>query len=408
MVSKKFFVLALAISSMLTAMLCAPPAAAAGTINLKVTSQADGVNVPVHTPVKLAGDMAKADPQSITVTLKQDDGEKSIPGQIVDGEGGRELWWIIPATKANKANLWTATLTAGKAKLKETFSFRDTPGKHFDVLLNSKPVTRYMCERDTTDDKTKHNTYKVYNHVFDEKGEKFLTKGAGGKFTHHRGIFIGFSRTKANGKSYDTWHMKGVIQKHQKIASKTAGPVLARYTALINWNEGEDKPILSEQREITVYNQGDSAILLLDFHAKLTAVSSDIILDGDPEHAGCQYRPHDDVSKNKSAKYLFHKDGLNLRKDKDLPWAALTYKLNDKQYHVQYLAHPSIPKGNTYSAYRDYGRFGAYFKKPIAKGETLELRYRFYVAKGDMPDRKEMAQRYAAFATPPKAEVFKE
>ncbi|MBC8372668.1 MAG: PmoA family protein, partial [Planctomycetes bacterium] len=301
-----------------------------------------------------------------------------------------------------------ATLTAGKAKLKETFSFRDTPGKHFDVLLNSKPVTRYMCERDTSDDKTKHNTYKVYNHVFDEAGEKFLTKGPGGKFTHHRGIFIGFSRTSANGKRYDTWHMKNVTQTHQKFAGQAAGPVLAKYTALINWNEGEDKPIISEQREITVYNQGDSAILLLDFHTKLTAAAGDVVLDGDPEHAGCQYRPHDDVSKNKSAKYMFHKDGLNLKKDKDLPWAALTYKLNDKQYHVQYLAHPSIPKGNTYSAYRDYGRFGAYFKKQIAKGETLELRYRFYVAKGDMPDRKEMEQRYTAFVTPPKAEVFKE
>ena len=403
MASKKFLVLVL--SLLLTATLCGPLAAA--EIDLKVTPQAAGVNVPVHTPIKLAGDLAKADPQGIIVTVKQAGG-KPVPGQIVDGEGGRELWWIIPSAKADKTSLWTATLTAGKAKAKETFSFRDTAGKHLDVALNSRPVTRYMYERDTSTDKTKHNTYKVYNHVFDEKGEKFLTKGAGGKFTHHRGIFIGFSRTKANGRSYDTWHMKGNNQIHQKIASKTAGPVLARYTALINWNEGEDKPILSEQREITVYNQGDSAILLLDFHTKLTAVSSDIVLDGDPEHAGCQYRPHDDVSKNKSAKYMFHEEGIKPQKIKDLPWVALTYKLNDKQYHVQHLSHPSIPIGNRYSAYRDYGRFGAYFKKPIAKGETLELRYRFYVAKGDMPDRKEMAQRYTAFVTPPKAEVFKE
>ncbi|MDP6545884.1 MAG: PmoA family protein [Phycisphaerae bacterium] len=402
MASKKS--LALVLSLLLTATFCCP--AAAGTINLKVTSQADGVNVPVHTPVKLAGDLAKANPRAITVTLQQDGGGKSIPGQIVDGESGRELWWIIPATKANKANLWTATLADGKTKLKETFSFRDTAGKHLDVALNSKPVTRYMYERDTTDDKTKHITYKVYNHVFDEKGEKFLTKGAGGRFTHHRGIFIGFSRTKANGKSYDTWHMKGVTQRHQKFAKQAAGPVLARYTTLINWNEGEDKPIISEQRTITVYNQGNSAILLLDFHTKLTAVSSDIVLDGDPEHAGCQYRPHNDVAKNKSAKYLFHAEGVKPQKVLDLPWVALTYKLNDKQYHVQHLSHPSIPKGNKYSAYRDYGRFGAYFKKPVAKGETLELRYRFYVAKGDMPDRKEMSQRYTAFVTPPKAVVF--
>ena len=405
MASKKFFVLVLVLSVLTAAMLCSP--AAAGEIKLKVTPQAAGVNVPVHTPIKLSGDLAKADPQSIIVTLSQGGDGKSVPGQIVDGEGGKELWWIVPSVKADKITTWTAALTAGNAKRKEAFTFRDTAGKHFDILLNSKPVTRYMYERDTSDDKTKHNTYKVYNHVFDETGEKFLTKGPGGKFTHHRGIFIGFSRTSANGRKYDTWHMKGNNQIHQKIASKTAGAVLARYTALINWNEGEDKPMISEQREITVYNQGDSAILLLDFHTKLTAAASDVVLDGDPEHAGCQYRPHDDVAKNKSAKYLFHKDGLNLKKDKDLPWAALTYKLNDKQYHVQYLSHPSIPKGNTYSAYRDYGRFGAYFKKPIPKGETLELRYRFYVALGDMPERKEMADRYTAFATPPKVEVVK-
>jgi hypothetical protein len=402
MASKKN-ILVITISMLLIAMLTGP--AAGEEIKLTVTAQAAGVNVPTHTPIKLTGDLAKADPQNIIVTLKQADG-KPVAGQIVSAEDGKELWWIIPSTQPGKTTAWTATLTAGKAKAKETFSFKETPGKHFDVLLNSKPVTRYMCERDTTDDKTKHNTYKVYNHVFDETGEKFLTKGAGGKFTHHRGIFIGFSRTTANGKKYDTWHMKNNIQKHMKIASKTAGPVLGRYTATINWNEGEDKPIITEQREITLYNQGDSAIMLMDFRTKLTAVRGDTILDGDPEHAGCQYRPHNDVSKNKSAKYLFHKDGLNLKKDKDLPWAALTYKLNDKQYHVQHLSHPTIPKGNTYSAYRDYGRFGAYFKQPVAKGETLELRYRFYVAKGDMPDRKEFAQRYTAFVTPPKVKVL--
>ena len=402
MASKKLFDVVL--SLLATASLCGPVTAA--EINLKVTPQADGINVPVCTPIKLPGDLAKADPQNIVVTLKQDAGAKPVCGQIVDAQGGKELWWIIPSAKADKTSTWTATLTAGKAKLKETFSFRDTAGKHLDVVLGSRPVTRYMYARDTSTDETKHETYKVYNHVFDETGEKLLTKGAGGKFTHHRGIFIGFSRTSANGKKYDTWHMRNVTQTHQKFARQTAGPVLARYTALINWNEGEDKPIITEQREITVYNQGDSAILLLDFHTKLTPAGGDMVLDGDPEHAGCQYRPHNDVSKNKSAKYMFHKDGLNLKKDKDLPWAALTYKLNDKQYHVQHLSHPSIPKGNTYSAYRDYGRFGAYFKKPVAKGETLELRYRFYVAKGDMPDRKEMAQRYTAFVTPPKVEII--
>ncbi|MCP4378837.1 MAG: hypothetical protein GY794_22010 [bacterium] len=404
MLSKRIF--ATTLSLLLIVVLCSCSPAAAEEIKLKVTPQGNGVNVPVHTQVKLSGKLAKADPQNITVTLKQDDG-KSVDGQIVDTDGVRELWWIVPTAQTGKPTTWTATLTAGKTKSKEVFAFSDTAGKHMDITRNSKPVTRYMYERDTSTEKTKHNTYKVFNHVFDENGQKLLTKGPGGNFTHHRGIFIGFSNTTANGKKYDTWHMRDVIQKHQKFANKTAGPVLARYTAVINWNEGEDKPIITEQREITVFNQGDSAIMLLDFRTKLTGAGGDIVLNGDPEHAGCQYRPHNDVAANKSAKYLFHKDGVNPRKAKDLPWAAMTYKLNDKQYHVQHISHPSIPKGNTYSAYRNYGRFGAYFKKPLKKGKTLELRYRFYVAKGDMPDRKEMTKRYTAFATPPKVEVLK-
>lgn len=398
--------LAAILSLLLTAILAGP--AGAEMITFKVTPQSDGLNVPTSTPIKLKSDLAGADPSDIQVTLKLDESDISVPGQIVDSPAGRELWWIIPSAKAKVTSIWTATMTAGKTDPKERFSFRDTPGKHLDVALKSKPVTRYMYARDTSTDATKHETYKVYNHVFDETGKNLLTKGAGGKYTHHRGIFIGFSRTSANGKKYDTWHMNGVVQKHVKIASKTAGPVLGRYTALINWNEGEDKPIISEQREITVYNQGDSAILLLDFRTKLTAVSSDIVLDGDPEHAGCQYRPHNDVAVNKSAKYLFHEAGAKPRKVKDMPWVGLAYKLNGKQYHVQHLSHPSIPEGNTYSAYRDYGRFGAYFKKAIAKGRTLELRYRFYVAKGPMPGRKEMTQRYTAFVKPPIVELFPE
>ena len=329
------------LSLLLTVMLSGQ--VAAEMVSFKVTPRSDGVNVPVHTPVKLAGDLAQADPQGITVTLKEGESGESTPGQIVDSPAGRELWWIIPSARGNKTSIWTANVTAGKTKPEQRFSFRDTAGKHLDVALKSKPVTRYMYARDTSTDAAKHETYKVYNHVFDEAGKKLLTKGAGGKFTHHRGIFIGFSRTGANGRSFDTWHMKGVTQIHRKFAGRAAGPVLARYTALINWNEGEDKPIIAEQREITVYNQGDAAILLLDFRTKLTAAAGDVVLDGDPEHAGCQYRPHDDVAANKSAKYMFHEKSVNPRKVKDLPWVALAYKLNGKQYHVQHLSHPSIP-----------------------------------------------------------------
>ncbi len=46
---------------------------------------------------------------------------------------------------------------------------------------------------------------------------------------------------------------------------------------------------------------------------------------------------------------------------------------------------PTNPKGTRWSAYRDYGRFGAYPKAAVKSGESLTLKYRFLIAYGDMP-----------------------
>ncbi len=59
-----------------------------------------------------------------------------------------------------------------------------------------------------------------------------------------------------------------------------------------------------------------------------------------------------------------------------------------------------------YSAYRDYGRFGAFFKKKIASGETLALRYRIWVVEGELPDREELAAKHSAFINGAKVEVI--
>jgi hypothetical protein len=79
--------------------------------------------------------------------------------------------------------------------------FKDSKGKHLDVVSDGKVLVRYMYEHDTSTPEKHHETYKPYLHVFDAEGKKPITKGAGGQFTHHRGIFIGWSRTKANGRA---------------------------------------------------------------------------------------------------------------------------------------------------------------------------------------------------------------
>ncbi len=290
------------------------------------------------------------------------------------------------------------------------FSWKDTEGKYLDLLYDGRKVTRYMYDHDESSEQRIFETYKVFHHVFDEKGDNLLTNGPDGenpylksvKYPHHRGIYIGWNKLQFEGKSYDTWHMtRGVRQVHQKFLDKKADAEKAISTALIHWKNGEGKVMVAEKRTMTVYRPGDGTIVLLDFETELKALNGEVYLNGDPEHAGFQYRPHDDVAKGPAdmkAKYLFHKEDIDPKKDKDLPWVAMEYGLNGKRYSVQYMSDPANPNPDAvYSAYRDYGRFGEFFEHTIPAGQTLKLRYRIRVSKGTLPDRESLAKQYIAF-----------
>jgi hypothetical protein len=306
----------------------------------------------------------------------------------------------------------------GAARGADGIRFEDKLAECLDLLFDGTRVLRYMYDYDPSTPQRRFETYKPFLHVYD--GAQRLTNGPDDeseylrskiRYPHHRGIFIGWNRLTFEGKRYDLWHMPNVTQVHQRFEEKTAGPELAKSTAVIHWNDPDGEPLIVERRSITAYRLAPPTVALLDFVTELKAVRDDIELDGDPEHAGVQYRAHNDVAagpKEVKAEYLFHADGTDPRKDKDLPWVAMSYGLDGKRYTVQHMNHPDNPRGTIYSAYRDYGRFGAFFKDTIQKGQTLTLRYRFWIGRGETPSREDLAARYTAYAHPPKVEVLEQ
>jgi hypothetical protein len=130
---------------------------------------------------------------------------------------------------------------------------------------------------------------------------------------------------------------------------------------------------------------------------KLHQVTSTSEVLASKQLAGMQYRPHNGVAENKSAKYLFHAEGIDPKKDRDLPWVAETYELRDKTWTVQHMNHPGNPEGTITSAYRDYGRFGYYLTAVIPDGETRTLRYRIRITPGEAPTREALAAEYEKF-----------
>ena len=111
-----------------------------------------------------------------------------------------------------------------------------------------------------------------------------------------------------------------------------------------------------------------------------------VTLDGDPQHAGFQFRASNEVAES-TAKQTFYirpidgKDEMgktkNWPQNKDmtnLDWKAQSVVIQGQRYFTVYLDHPKT-LSQVYSE-RDYGRFGSYFKSSVTADSTLSVKYR--------------------------------
>jgi hypothetical protein len=296
----------------------------------------------------------------------------------------------------------------GPAPSDKGFCFKDTAGEYFDVYLDGRAVARYMYANDTSTPQRAHETFKPYLHVFDAEGKGTITKGPGGQFTHHRGIFFGWKRIDFEGKQYNLWEMGGNRQIHQKFLDQKAGPDQASFTSLVSWNLADGKTIIQDERTFTFHRRPAPTLALIDFSSKVKGLAGDLDLNGDPEHGGIQFRPAEEVDR-KTLKYCLPKDAVEPPHDPnaefqtmkatkiaktDLPWAAESYQLGGKTYNVEEMSGPGNPTGTRWSAYRDYGRFGAFPALKLKAGDTATFRYRFWVTSGDAPTRADLQKQY--------------
>lgn len=266
------------------------------------------------------------------------------------------------------------------------FTFNDKAGEYLDILLDGKIVGRYMYSHDVSTPEKRTETYKPYLQVFDAEGKEPITQGAGGKlFPHHRGIYIGWQKLGYDGKKYNFWEMASGDIVHVKFLNQKADADSATFTSQTQWiPKGSDKTIVEEERTMTFRKAPAPARLIIDFSSKLKAPAGDVMLDGDPEHGGIQYRPGGDIV-TKDTVYVIPKEDANAHKDTDYPWVGESYTLHGKRYSVVDMSDPANPKGTRWSAYRDYGRFGAFPKAELKSGDTLTVKYRFLIAEGEMP-----------------------
>lgn len=263
----------------------------------------------------------------------------------------------------------------------------NAPGKGLAITHNGKPVAHFVYGE---------GQKKPFLHVYGTRGELLTNPGVGpdgkdfGRYPHHRGIYIGW-RVISGGKQYDLWHIhKGEIMRVKEIKSAKASKDGVKIVADIEWRTGKvgksDDLLITETRTLAISKVDDAT--QIDFHTELLT-ANDLTLGGDLQHAGCHFRAHTEVA-NKSAKYTSYlwepegkKAGNGKILSKEWKWNRLQFPIGGNWYSATQFNSPHQPVEEL--SWRDYGRFGFFFKKNLKKGETQKLTYRFHIAPSEAP-----------------------
>lgn len=355
-----------------------------------VQANGDPVLLKEAKSVRVVDEKGKEIPAQLTVPGLVDEAKLS-PATVV-----RQLHFLLPSLKKGESLKLQATLSR-EPSAAEGFSWNDTPGKFAELSYQGRPVMRYVYVSREEAKLQGDKFFKPYHHLYDPAGTRFVTKGdRDGLFPHHRGLFYGFSRISyGDVTGVNTWGCEGDnFQSHQAFLSQEAGPVLGRHLLAIDWHGKQAAVFAKEKRELTVYHRPGG--ILVEFVSRLASAVGPVKLDGDPQHAGFQFRAAQQVADNQKETYYLRPDGKGKpgetrnwdAKSRDpktvnLPWNAASFVLDGKRYTAVYLDRPANPKEARYSE-RSYGRFGSYFEYTLEEGKDLVVAYRLWLQEGEM------------------------
>jgi len=409
------------VAALLGLFVAVPAFAESKTYSLTIAAgDTDRSNTPIRVQLPLPEALAKA-----TSVVVEDATGQNLPAQLTalglhartaqsPTPAVKELHFILPALKAGQTATFKATVSTDPPSKSEGFAWKEKPDEFAELTFGSRPVLRYECAK--FDDSTKEardKTYKVFHHLYDPDGKQLVTQGTGGKlYPHHRGIYYGFNNiTYGDGKKADTWHCTGgAHQSHEKVLGSEAGPVLGRHRVEIAWHGVNKEVFAVEERELTVYHVPGGQ--LVEFASRLRSKGDKVKLDGDPQHAGFQFRANGEVA-DKTAKQTYYLrpdgqdkpgatrnwDAKNPDFNANLAWNAMSFVLGEQRYTVCYLDRPDNPKPARFSE-RDYGRFGSYFVYELDGSNKLDIAYRLWLQKGEMKGA-DVAALDADLAKPP-------
>jgi hypothetical protein len=263
------------------------------------------------------------------------------------------------------------------------FTFEEQPSQ-LVLLGDGEPwLSTWMAPYDPA---KKEETYKVYTHIYDFEGKAPITKGPGGKYTHHRGMFIGWKDTVVGDKHYNIWEMSNSSQRHVAWMDKQGGADKAVQREKIQWCDPEGKPLIEEIRTITAA-PGPGDVRVFDFQSMLRTLAGPIQLRGDLQHAGMQVRMENEVSEHEATTQYLLPEGAKEEPDDKVVgawWVCGSPVVREKRYWIMHMTPQNHPLGQPVYSIRRYARFGAFFEPDLQEGKPITLNFRVLVSEKEL------------------------
>jgi len=255
-----------------------------------------------------------------------------------------------------------------------------------DFFVGSTLAAHYAHEPYDTA-RTKE-TSKVWHDVFAPDGRR-ITKGLGGEFEHHRGLFFAFHKTVHAGRTLDFWHCRnGESQQDVGICDVTDLGLDNDFRAVaIEWRDATGKAVVRERRALRALAL-DARTWRFDFVSELRADEL-VSLSGDPHHSGCQFRALAEFAEKDGKKVTFVRppNATAHANDEwtDCAWMAMVLPLDGEAVTVLRCEMPGNPVPVRWSS-RDYGRFGSTFAHTLQPGAPLRVSYAWIVSLGALDE----------------------
>jgi len=274
------------------------------------------------------------------------------------------------------------------------------------VCIEGALATRYMY--------SSHVAKPYYYPLIGPSGYT-LIQDAPDDHLHHHGMWWGHDDVNGH-KAYHEFRREG-RQTHRDFLALISGPVFGQITALIDWVDEDGNLLLKETRSVRFYNTPRES-RYLDLHTTLHAVNGDVIF-GDTKEGGFPFIRVNEQINGFHTGLLTASNG-NMKEAHIFgtfsDWVDYSGQLVNVQWNdgvptrsmldagIAMFTHPDNESFAKQWFVRDSGAFTSanfHFSggKTLPSGESLTIRQRVYVHKGDV-DGGQVKERYQQYIEP--------